>query len=77
MSIQDTYQKYAADCMRLAENESSPEARNLMLNMALAWARLAQQKQAIKPSVRVTDDALHGAETVTGDAPPTAPTRPH
>lgn len=77
MSIHDMYKQYASDCMRLAENESSPEARNLMLNMALAWMRLAQQMQAIKPAARITDDALHGGETEMGDAPPTAPTQPH
>ncbi len=72
MSTSDTYEQYAAECMRLAEDETSAEARNVMLNMALAWMRLAQQKQAI----RLTDDTLHGAEAE-HDAPPTVPSRPH
>jgi hypothetical protein len=47
----DTFQDYAAECMRLAEGEATPEAKNLMLNIALAWIRLAQQKQALAPSL--------------------------
>ena len=39
----DRYQQYAADCMRRAQTETKPEDKNLMLNMALAWVRLAHQ----------------------------------
>lgn len=36
----------AADCVRQAQGEDSAEDRDLLLNVALAWLRLAQQAQA-------------------------------
>lgn len=74
MSNNDTYRQYAADCMRLAESETSPEAKNVMLNMALAWVRLAQQKRALVSAIGKPEAALPGTAP---DAPPTAPPRPH
>ncbi len=74
MNTSDTYKQYAADCMRLAENELSPEAKNVMLNMALAWLRLAQQKQAMAATAGRPAPALPGSA---GDAPPVVPPRPH
>lgn len=44
----DRYHQYAADCMRLAESETSTVAKTVMLNVALCWVRLAQQKQEIE-----------------------------
>jgi hypothetical protein len=41
------YQHYAADCVRQAEVELEPEDKNIMLNMALAWVRLAQQTRGL------------------------------
>jgi hypothetical protein len=43
----EAYQHYAADCVRQAEIESEPEDKNILLNMALAWVRLAQQSRSI------------------------------
>jgi hypothetical protein len=39
------YRHYAADCMRRADEEQSPDDRNILLNVALAWIRLADQLQ--------------------------------
>ena len=44
MSI-DRYRQYAADCVRQAQSEDTPEDRTIMLNVALAWLRLAQQTE--------------------------------
>ena len=39
------YREYAADCVRQAQDETSPGDRTILLNVALAWVRLAQQTQ--------------------------------
>lgn len=43
----ESFREYAADCMRRAEGEQTPEDKTILLNMALAWVRLAQQSQAV------------------------------
>ena len=40
------YRQYAADCVRQAQSEHTPEDKTIMLNVALAWLRLAQQTEA-------------------------------
>ena len=40
------YREYAADCVRQAQVETTAQERNIMLNVALAWLRLAQQSEA-------------------------------
>jgi hypothetical protein len=62
----ESYRQYAADCVRQAQNEPTPEDRNMVLNVALAWLRLAQQTEAVKDEADSdvtpdTDDAA--AET--------------
>jgi hypothetical protein len=42
------YRQYAADCVRQAQSEDTPEDRTIMLNVALAWLRLAQQTEAAR-----------------------------
>jgi len=79
MNAADTYKQYAADCMRLADGETTEAARNVMLNMALAWVRLAQQKQAIVPAAAAktkteSERPLPG-EAAKADGTP--PSRPH
>ena len=49
MSI-DRYREYAADCVRQAQSEDTPEERTIMLNVALAWLRLAQQTEDLADS---------------------------
>ena len=56
MSI-DRYRQYAADCVRQAQSEDTPEEKTIMLNVALAWLRLAQQTEGTRQE----------------DSPPTAP----
>lgn len=77
MNAADTYRQYAADCMRLADGETTPEARNVMLNMALAWVRLAEQKQAIVPAAATAAKPEKPLPGETPKADGTAPPRPH
>jgi hypothetical protein len=44
----ESYRQHAADCVRKAQNEPTPEDRNMVLNVALAWLRLARQTEAMK-----------------------------
>lgn len=74
-SASETYKQYAADCMRLADGETTTEARDVMLNMALAWVRLAQQKQALMTGKPMLPETLPGSEPL--DAAKPAPPRPH
>jgi hypothetical protein len=46
MSSVTRYRQYAADCIRQAQSEDS-EDKTIMLNVALAWLRLAQQAEAL------------------------------
>ena len=46
MSSVTRYRQYAADCVRQAQSEDTPEDKTIMLNVALAWLRLAQQTEA-------------------------------
>ena len=46
MSSVIRYRQYAADCVRQAQSEDTPEDKTIMLNVALAWLRLAQQTEA-------------------------------
>lgn len=61
------YRRYAADCVDQAQSEGSTDERDIMLNVALAWLRLAQQAEALDegdaPEAAVPvdlDDARHG-----------------
>ena len=47
MMYVESYRRYAADCVRQAQGEETPEDRNILLNVALAWLRLAKQTEAI------------------------------
>ena len=40
------YRQYAADCVRQAQSEETLDEKTIMLNVALAWLRLAQQTEA-------------------------------
>ena len=57
MSSVSRYRQYAAECVRQAQGESAPEDKTIMLNVALAWLRLARQTEADRQD----------------DRPPTAP----
>jgi hypothetical protein len=51
------YRQYAADCVKQAQSESSNGDKTILLNVALAWLRLARQNE----------------ELAEADSPPTAP----
>ena len=57
MSSVSRYRQYAAECVHQAQSEDTSEDKNIMLNVALAWLRLAQQTETIEQE----------------DSPPTAP----
>jgi hypothetical protein len=44
----ESYREYAADCVRQAQSEQTPEDRNIVLNMALAWLRLARLTETLE-----------------------------
>ena len=46
MSSVTRYQQYAADCVQQAQIEDTPDHKTIMLNVALAWLRLARQVEA-------------------------------
>jgi hypothetical protein len=48
MSSVSRYRQYAAECVRQAQSENTPEDKTIMLNVALAWLRLAQQTEAVQ-----------------------------
>lgn len=43
----ENFRRYAADCMQQAEVQGSPQDRDILLNVALAWVRLAQQSETL------------------------------
>lgn len=57
MSSATRYQQYAAECVRQAQSEDTPDHKTIMLNVALAWLRLARQAEVIRQD----------------ESPPTAP----
>src|SRR5262249_46232338 len=59
----DSYRQYAVDCVRQAQTEPTPEDRNMVLNIALAWLRLAQQTEALKEEMEL------GAEPEADESP--------
>ena len=62
----ESYRQYAADCVRQAQDEESADDKNILLNVALAWLRLAQQTET-KP-IDETDEIAE-----TGEATPAEP----
>ena len=58
----ESYRQYAADCVRKAQGEETPEDRNILLNVALAWLRLARQTETMEAAA---DDDV-GAEDESG-----------
>ncbi|MBX9843061.1 MAG: hypothetical protein K2Z80_14770 [Xanthobacteraceae bacterium] len=58
----ESYRQYAADCVRKAQGEETPEERNIVLNVALAWLRLARQTETMEAAA---DDSA-GAEDESG-----------
>ena len=73
----ESYRQYAADCVRKAQGEETPEDRNILLNVALAWLRLARQTETMEAAadddVGVEDEsglAVEAADDATDEAEP-------
>ena len=60
----ESYRQNAAECVRQAGIEETAEDKNILLNVALAWLRLAQQKQAM---AHADDSAENSAEHLAED----------
>lgn len=71
----ENYRQYAADCVRQAQREETPQERNILLNVALAWLRLARQTETMEaadadigtgdepiPAAAAVDDGIVAAE---------------
>ena len=46
MSPAETYRRYAAECLALAQKASTPEDRAHLLQMAQHWRQLAEKAEA-------------------------------
>ena len=73
----ESYRQYAADCVRKAQGEETQEDRNILLNVALAWLRLARQTETMEAAadddVGVEDEsglAAEAADEAIDDAEP-------
>jgi hypothetical protein len=47
MATAEKFRDYADDCVRKAGEAASPDDKNLLLNMGLAWLRLADQIETL------------------------------
>ncbi len=59
----DSYREYAAECVRQAQSEPTPEDRNIVLNMALAWLRLARLTETLKDETSSPDTEAESEDT--------------
>ena len=41
------YRQYAAECVHQAQTQEAAEDKSILLNMALAWLRLAEQIEVL------------------------------
>lgn len=69
MSTAEKFKDYAADCVHRAGEAATPEDKTLLLNMGLAWLRLAQQVEAIRT---MSKDAAELGVDMDADAAPAA-----
>lgn len=47
MGKAEQYRKYAAECIRLAQQSPDPAEKNILLSMAAAWRRLAEHAESM------------------------------
>ena len=45
MSKSDQYRRFAAECLKMAQNSETEQQRSIFLQMASAWLALAQKDQ--------------------------------
>jgi hypothetical protein len=65
----ESYRQNAADCLRQAEGEDAPEDKNILLNVALAWVRLAKQVQETQDEATQDDAQNSDTPPLAADAP--------
>ncbi len=63
MSTPEKFREYAADCLQKATDAETPNEKNIHLNMALAWVRLAHQSEAIGTLVDTAREASGSMES--------------
>ncbi len=47
MGKAEQYRRYAAECIRLAQQSPSPPEKSILLSMAAAWRRLAEHAESM------------------------------
>jgi hypothetical protein len=55
MSDRGNYEEYAAQCMRQARETQIPEQKALLLMMARAWTRMAEQTARLRALLAPAD----------------------
>ena len=50
MSRVDEYRRYAAECLRIAQETSDPEPKARLLNMAQKWRELGEKAEEVAAS---------------------------
>ena len=65
----ESYRQNAADCVRQAEGEAAPEDKNILLNVALAWVRLAHQVQEFGSKAKEAAESEALPAEAAADAP--------
>jgi hypothetical protein len=58
----ESYRQHAADCLRQAQDQHSADDRTLVLNVALAWLRLARQTELLEIESPSSSDAAEEPE---------------
>jgi hypothetical protein len=64
MSTAEDFRQYAEECLRQADDETTVAEKDIMLNLALAWVRLAQMATTAEPAAAMTPEAS-GATAMT------------
>ena len=57
MNSAGKFREYAAECVQRATDSPSMDDKNLHLNMALAWVRLAHQSETLDQRLDALDEA--------------------
>jgi len=60
----ESYREFAVDCVRQAQSEPTPEDRIIVLNMALAWLRLARLTETLKDETSPPETNLDAGDTL-------------
>jgi hypothetical protein len=71
----ESCRQYAADCVRQAEVQEAAEDKNILLNVALAWVRLAHQTQAFRGEDVATETPVLELEVMAEAEPEAEPAR--